>query len=106
MVVYKIKLVGPNGEVNEFEAPDDKYILDVVEEAGLDLSILARLELATHVLGRWFQVQWFNPTVPSLTTNEWIRVIFRLMFLTQPQTVRFTLTMRVIFTKYFVVIIE
>ncbi|KAK8596129.1 hypothetical protein V6N13_000782 [Hibiscus sabdariffa] len=37
MAVYKIKLIGPNGEVSEIEAPDDKYILDAAEEAGLDL---------------------------------------------------------------------
>ncbi|GKV39751.1 hypothetical protein SLEP1_g47474 [Rubroshorea leprosula] len=27
MAVYNLKLIGPNGEENEFEAPDDTYIL-------------------------------------------------------------------------------
>ncbi|KAK3030954.1 hypothetical protein RJ639_036692 [Escallonia herrerae] len=37
MAVYKVKLIGPEGEVNEFEAPDDAYILDSAENAGLEL---------------------------------------------------------------------
>ncbi|KAK5830499.1 Ferredoxin-3, chloroplastic -like protein [Gossypium arboreum] len=42
MATYKIKLVGPKGEVNEFEAPDDKYILDAAEEAGVELPYSCR----------------------------------------------------------------
>ncbi|KAG4145204.1 hypothetical protein ERO13_D05G083850v2 [Gossypium hirsutum] len=36
------KLVGPKGEVNEFESPDDKYILDAAEEAGVELPYSCR----------------------------------------------------------------
>ncbi|KAL1168506.1 hypothetical protein V6Z11_A05G087100 [Gossypium hirsutum] len=42
MATYKIKLVGPKGEVTEFEAPNDKYILKAAEEAGFDLPYSCR----------------------------------------------------------------
>ncbi|KAK8504871.1 hypothetical protein V6N13_056198 [Hibiscus sabdariffa] len=32
---YKIKLVGPDGEMEEFEAPRDEYILDAAENEGI-----------------------------------------------------------------------
>lgn len=37
MAVYKVKLLGPNGEENEFEAPDGVHILESAESAGLKL---------------------------------------------------------------------
>ncbi|XVF46914.1 hypothetical protein PTKIN_Ptkin03bG0066600 [Pterospermum kingtungense] len=42
MAMYKVKLVGPNGEVNEFEAPDNKNILESAEEAGVELPFCCR----------------------------------------------------------------
>jgi len=42
MAVYKVKLIGPNGEENEFEAPDDVYILDSAETAGIELPYSCR----------------------------------------------------------------
>ncbi|GAV78159.1 Fer2 domain-containing protein [Cephalotus follicularis] len=42
MALYKIKLIGPNGEENEFEASDDTYILDAAENAGIELPYSCR----------------------------------------------------------------
>ena len=42
MAAYKVKLVGPEGEEHEFEAPDDTYILDAAELAGLELPYSCR----------------------------------------------------------------
>lgn len=42
MTVYKVKLIGPDGQENEFEAPDDTYILDSAENAGIDLPYSCR----------------------------------------------------------------
>ncbi|KAL7165862.1 hypothetical protein ACSBR2_036683 [Camellia fascicularis] len=37
MAVYKVKLIGLDGQESEFEAPDDAYILDSAENEGLEL---------------------------------------------------------------------
>lgn len=37
MAVYRVKLIGPEGEEHEFDAPDDTYILDAAETAGVEL---------------------------------------------------------------------
>ncbi|CAN6676384.1 unnamed protein product [Malus baccata var. baccata] len=42
MTVYKVKLLGPNGEDNEFEAPDGVHILESAESASLKLPYLCR----------------------------------------------------------------
>lgn len=42
MAVYKVKLIGPEGEEQEIEAPDDQYILDTAESAGMDLPYSCR----------------------------------------------------------------
>lgn len=40
--VYRVKLIGPEGEEFEFDAPDDAYILDSAESAGIDLPYSCR----------------------------------------------------------------
>lgn len=41
MAVHKVKLITPEGE-NELEVPDDEYILDAAEGAGLELPYSCR----------------------------------------------------------------
>jgi len=40
--MYKIKLISPEGGEHEFEAPDDTYVLDSAENAGIELPYSCR----------------------------------------------------------------
>ncbi|XP_009792790.1 ferredoxin, root R-B1-like [Nicotiana sylvestris] len=42
MATYRVKLVGPDGNENEVEIPDDQYILDTAENAGMELPYSCR----------------------------------------------------------------
>ncbi|KAF9594466.1 hypothetical protein IFM89_031068 [Coptis chinensis] len=52
MAVYKVKLIRPDGEENEFEAPDDCYILDSIENAGLELPYSCKERACSTCVGQ------------------------------------------------------
>lgn len=50
--MYKIKLITPEGEEHEFEAPDDAYVLDSAENAGIELPYSCRAGACSTCAGQ------------------------------------------------------
>ena len=50
--VHKVKLITPEGEEHEFEAPDDTYILESAENAGVELPFSCRAGSCSTCAGK------------------------------------------------------
>ena len=54
MTFFNVQLITPQGEFS-FHCPDDEYILDAAEQAGIDMSYSCRAGACSSCVGRLVQ---------------------------------------------------
>ncbi|PQQ10317.1 ferredoxin [Prunus yedoensis var. nudiflora] len=69
MAAFKVKLLTPEGP-QEFECPDDVYILDAAEEAGIDLPYSCRAGSCSSCAGKVVEGVWTSQIRASLMMNR------------------------------------